>query len=73
MQFGLFYFSDDGSTNNSNKYRLLTKGAKFADRHEFSSIWIPERHFHDFSGLYPNPSMTSQGNTRHQVSFNHGR
>ncbi|MBD1865330.1 MULTISPECIES: LLM class flavin-dependent oxidoreductase [Trichocoleus] len=57
MQFGLFYFSGDGSTHSADKYRLLTEGAKFADRHGFSSIWIPERHFHDFGGLYPNPAV----------------
>lgn len=59
MQFGLFYFSGDGSTDDVDKYRLLIEGAKFADRHGFSAIWTPERHFHPFGGLYPNPAVIS--------------
>lgn len=57
MQFGLFYFSGDGSTTDADKYQLLIEGAKFADQHGFSSIWTPERHFHPFGGLYPNPAV----------------
>lgn len=57
MEFSLFYFSGDGSTNNNDKYRLLIEGAKFADRNGFSAVWIPERHFDAFGGLYPNPSV----------------
>jgi natural product biosynthesis luciferase-like monooxygenase protein len=58
MKFSLFYFSGDGSTQRSDKYRLLTEGAKFADRNGFHGIWMPERHFHAFGGLYPNPAVT---------------
>ena len=36
-----------------------SKGAKFADRHGFAAVWTPERHFHAFGGLYPNPAVTS--------------
>jgi natural product biosynthesis luciferase-like monooxygenase protein len=57
MEFSLFYFSGDGSTDRPDKYRLLIEGAKFADRHGFSAVWIPERHFDTFGGLYPNPSV----------------
>ncbi|OKH27963.1 LLM class flavin-dependent oxidoreductase [Chroogloeocystis siderophila] len=57
MKFSLFYFSGDGSTTNNNKYRLLIEGAKFADHHDFAGIWIPERHFDAFGGLYPNPAV----------------
>lgn len=59
MEFSLFYFSGDGSTAQSSPYRLLIESAKFADRHGFSALWMPERHFHPFGGLYPNPSVTS--------------
>jgi natural product biosynthesis luciferase-like monooxygenase protein len=60
MDFGLFYFAAD-STNaaSSRAYRLLLDGARFADAHDFSAIWTPERHFHAFGGLYPNPAVTS--------------
>lgn len=57
MEFSLFYFSGDGSTTNADKYRLLIEGAKFADRHQFSAVWVPERHFDPFGGLYPNPAV----------------
>jgi natural product biosynthesis luciferase-like monooxygenase protein len=57
MKFSLFYFSGNGSTTQDDKYRLLLEGAKFADQHGFSAVWIPERHFHPFGGLYPNPSV----------------
>lgn len=58
MEFSLFYFSGDGSTTSRDKYRLLIEGAKFADRHNFAAVWIPERHFDAFGGLYPNPAVT---------------
>src|ERR1019366_2060875 len=35
------------------------EGAKFADASGFTAVWTPERHFHPFGGLYPNPSVTS--------------
>ncbi|MFK7913293.1 MAG: MupA/Atu3671 family FMN-dependent luciferase-like monooxygenase [Pseudomonadales bacterium] len=60
MDFSLFYFSSDaGDDGTQNRYRLLLDGARFADAHDFSAIWTPERHFHLFGGLYPNPSVTS--------------
>jgi natural product biosynthesis luciferase-like monooxygenase protein len=57
MQFSLFYFdSDEGGSK--DKYRLLLEGARFADTHGFCAVWTPERHFHQFGGLYPNPAVT---------------
>src|SRR2546423_11119743 len=57
MRFSIYFFSDDGSKNSDDKYRLLLECAKFADQHGFSAVWTPERHFKDFGGLYPNPSV----------------
>ncbi len=70
LDFSLFYFSADeaeggDSAQNSaqngtqNKYKLLLEGAKYGDQHGFAAVWTPERHFHAFGGLYPNPSVTS--------------
>jgi natural product biosynthesis luciferase-like monooxygenase protein len=56
--FSLFYFAAEAA-GAGNKYRLLLEGAKFADAHGFEAVWTPERHFHSFGGLYPNPSVTS--------------
>jgi natural product biosynthesis luciferase-like monooxygenase protein len=58
MGFSLFYFAADAGETGANKYRLLLEGAKFADAHGFEAVWTPERHFHPFGGLYPNPSIT---------------
>jgi natural product biosynthesis luciferase-like monooxygenase protein len=64
IEFSLFYFASDEDEFASKedeavggKYRLLLEGAKFADRAGFSAVWSPERHFHGFGGLYPNPSV----------------
>ena len=59
MDFSLFYFASADDGEYADKYRLLLEGAKFADTHGFAAVWTPERHFHEFGGLYPNPSVTS--------------
>jgi natural product biosynthesis luciferase-like monooxygenase protein len=59
ISFSLYFFSDDGSRTSDDKYRLVLESAKFADRHGFTAVWTPERHFQDFGGLYPNPSVLS--------------
>lgn len=59
MGFSLFYFSgDEAESSGSDKYRLLLDGARFADTHGFEAVWTPERHFHAFGGLYPQPAIT---------------
>jgi natural product biosynthesis luciferase-like monooxygenase protein len=58
INLSLFYFADVDSRS-STQYKLLVEGAKLADRLGFEAIWTPERHFHPFGGLYPNPSITS--------------
>src|SRR5262249_36642496 len=59
LGFSLFYFASADSGSPDAKYRLLLEGAKFADQHGYEAVWTPERHFHAFGGLYPNPSVTS--------------
>jgi natural product biosynthesis luciferase-like monooxygenase protein len=59
MDFSLFYFSSDQTNGPGGAYRLLTEGARFADERGFAAVWTPERHFHEFGGLYPNPAVTS--------------
>ena len=59
LSFSLYFFSDDGSKDSPDKYRLVLESAKFADQNGFSAVWTPERHFQDFGGLYPNPSVLS--------------
>ncbi|MDO8363240.1 MAG: LLM class flavin-dependent oxidoreductase [Actinomycetota bacterium] len=60
IDFSLFYFSgDEAEDASTGKYRLLLEGAKFADANGFCAVWTPERHFHAFGGLYPNPAITA--------------
>ena len=59
VSFSLAYFSSDSGRNDRGRYRLLLEGARFADQHGFEAVWTPERHFHAFGGLYPNPALTS--------------
>ncbi|MBL9079374.1 MAG: LLM class flavin-dependent oxidoreductase [Planctomycetes bacterium] len=59
ISFSLFYFASDEGELASDKYRLLLDGARFADQHGFEAVWTPERHFHAFGGLYPNPAVAS--------------
>jgi len=60
MDFGLFYFSSSqGDAQPGETYKLLLEGAKFADTNGFQSVWTPERHFHEFGGIFPNPAVTT--------------
>jgi len=59
MDFGIMFFSSAAQKSNGNSYALLTAAAKYADEHGFCCVWTPERHFHEFGGLFPNPSVTS--------------
>ena len=57
VELSLFFFSGDESAFPNDKYRLVIDATKFADNHGFSAVWTPERHFHRFGGLYPNPAV----------------
>ena len=57
MEFGIMFFASGGAGNEPGKYRLLTEAARRADRSGLSAVWTPERHFHPFGGLFPNPSV----------------
>jgi natural product biosynthesis luciferase-like monooxygenase protein len=59
IDLSLFYFASDENVATDDRYRLLMEGARFADAHGFEAVWTPERHFHAFGGLYPNPAITS--------------
>jgi natural product biosynthesis luciferase-like monooxygenase protein len=57
MQFGLMFFASEERADAFDKYRLVIEAARFADRHGFASVWVPERHFASMGSLYPNPSV----------------
>lgn len=65
MDFGLFFFanhdagsgSGDSGSADGGRYDLIFRAARWADRNGLARLWIPERHFHSFGGLSPNPSV----------------
>lgn len=57
LAFSLYYFGNYPAEYREDKYRLVIESAKFADRHGFSAVWLPERHFHAVGGFSPNPSL----------------
>lgn len=62
MEFSLFYFASDAggaSPVSGARYELLVEGARFADANGLCAVWMPERHFSAFGGLYPNPAITA--------------
>lgn len=46
-----------GAPRPLDAYDQIVETARFADERGFSSLWVPERHFHSFGGLFPNPSV----------------
>ncbi len=58
MQFSLFFFANHPEgIEDGGKYDLVFDAARWADRNGFDRLWVPERHFHSFGGLSPNPSV----------------
>jgi natural product biosynthesis luciferase-like monooxygenase protein len=53
------FFSSSAQATHQRKYGLLIDAARYADQQGFTAIWTPERHFHEFGGLFPNPALTS--------------
>lgn len=57
LDFSMMFFSSDAVGRQRHRYDLLISSAEFADRNGFAAVWLPERHFHRFGGLYPNPAV----------------
>ncbi|MES5823613.1 MupA/Atu3671 family FMN-dependent luciferase-like monooxygenase [Streptomyces sp. RG80] len=55
--FGVYFFGDYPDADSTSAYDRLVDTARFADERGFSSLWLPERHFHSFGGLFPNPAV----------------
>ena len=56
LDLSIIFFSDINQ-GMDHKYQLVFDLTEFADRHGFTAVWLPERHFHPFGGIYPNPSV----------------
>ncbi|PZG90902.1 non-ribosomal peptide synthetase, partial [Streptomyces sp. NTH33] len=71
--FSLYFFGDypqpfENSASLSDaregRYELLMEAARFADEHGFHALWMPERHFDSFGGLFPNPAVLAAALSR---------
>lgn len=51
------FFSGSVPADRTDRYRLVHDAAAAADRLGYEAIWLPERHFDIFGGLFPNPSV----------------
>jgi natural product biosynthesis luciferase-like monooxygenase protein len=58
MDFSLFFFAASKGGGEEPTYRLLLEAARYADQEGLRAVWTPERHFHSFGGVYPNPAVT---------------
>ncbi len=56
LDFSLFYFPST-QENHDNRFSFLLDSVKFADQAGFKAVWVPERHFHEFGGIFPNPGL----------------
>ncbi|WEH38919.1 MupA/Atu3671 family FMN-dependent luciferase-like monooxygenase [Streptomyces sp. AM 2-1-1] len=65
--FSLYFFGDyprEPSDTEGGRYELLMEAARFADEHGFQALWMPERHFDSFGGLFPNPAVLAAALSR---------
>jgi natural product biosynthesis luciferase-like monooxygenase protein len=53
----LYFFAGQADAHPTDRYRVVLDCARFADTHGFEAIWLPERHFNSFGGLFPNPAV----------------
>lgn len=58
QRLSLYFFPSTTGANEAG-YKLLLEGSTFADENGFESVWFPERHFHEFGGFFPNPSVAA--------------
>lgn len=64
MDFSIYFFGNYDAEYAEDKYALLLESSLMADQRGFDAVWLPERHFHEFGGLSPNPSVLSASLSR---------
>jgi natural product biosynthesis luciferase-like monooxygenase protein len=58
VDFSLMFWGDaTGAESKAGTYDHLIRIAQYADNHGYNAVWLPERHFHPWGGLHPNPSV----------------
>lgn len=60
FDWSIYFFSSyNHYSDEKDKYGYIKDVTKLADKKGFTAVWTPERHFNDFGGLFPNPSVLS--------------
>jgi natural product biosynthesis luciferase-like monooxygenase protein len=57
--FSLLFFASQSARFQGGKFDLFRESTRYADQNGFEAVWIPERHFHAFGGIFPNPSLAA--------------
>lgn len=57
MDFSVYFFSANDQIDFGSRYDFIIEVAKYADQHGYTAMWTPERHFQQFGGSFPNPSV----------------
>ncbi|MEU7576197.1 MupA/Atu3671 family FMN-dependent luciferase-like monooxygenase [Streptomyces sp. NPDC041068] len=57
VRLSLYFFPQARALAPGAYYDMLLRACEFADEHGFCAAWFPERHFVDFGGSHPNPSV----------------
>ncbi len=55
----IYFFGNYPAEYSADKYDTLIETATFADENYFQAFWLPERHFDQFGGFSPNPSVVA--------------
>jgi natural product biosynthesis luciferase-like monooxygenase protein len=59
IDLSIMFFSSSDADNPHHRYELLQQACRVADDLGFKAVWLPERHFHPFGGLFPNPAVVA--------------
>ena len=58
MDFSLMFWGDSaGAEGKPGTYDHVIRISQYADEHGYAGVWLPERHFHPWGGLHPNPAV----------------
>ncbi|MFL6112947.1 MAG: MupA/Atu3671 family FMN-dependent luciferase-like monooxygenase, partial [Catenulispora sp.] len=53
----IIFFSSADPGHGAARYAEILRAAELADRLGFEAVWLPERHYHPFGGLFPSPAV----------------
>ncbi|MDE9482421.1 LLM class flavin-dependent oxidoreductase [Xenorhabdus bovienii] len=58
LALSMIFFSDvRPEISDRQRYQLVQDLTRFADRHQFEAIYLPERHFCQFGAIFPNSAV----------------